>query len=182
MARSSSLGAASPIPEVEGPGRPAARLRVQALRVQQEGRKGGLMASRWVLVVEDDLDTRRMLREILELEGYAVREAEDGDQALGLLRSEGRDGCLAVVLDLMLPTVDGLQVLEAVARDPARCRLPGVAGAAAAPARGRRVLPQALLPGRLPGPAEPAAGPAPRRRVGRARGLTRRRPGACLTA
>ncbi len=93
------------------------------------------MASRWVLVVEDDLDTRRMLREILELEGYAVREAEDGDQALGLLRSEGRDGCLAVVLDLMLPTVDGLQVLEAVARDPELCRLPVVAVSASAPRR-----------------------------------------------
>ncbi|HEY3448874.1 MAG TPA: response regulator [Myxococcales bacterium] len=98
------------------------------------------MTSRWVLVVEDDLDTRQMLREILELEGYLVREAADGAQALDVLRTErGGHDCLAVVLDLMLPSVDGLEVLAALARDSELSRLPVVAVSASAPKRALEV-------------------------------------------
>ncbi|MGC4117294.1 MAG: response regulator [Myxococcales bacterium] len=68
-----------------------------------------------------------------KLEGYLVREAADGSQALDTLRAEGREGCQAVVLDLMLPTVDGLQVLSELARDEELSRVPVVAVSASAP-------------------------------------------------
>jgi two-component system, OmpR family, alkaline phosphatase synthesis response regulator PhoP len=62
---------------------------------------------RTILVVEDEKDIRELVRFHLEQEGYAVREAESGEAALDVARSE-RPALL--VLDLMLPGIDGLEV------------------------------------------------------------------------
>lgn len=67
------------------------------------------------LVVDDDQDTRDILRIVLEDAGYAVTEAADGVLALDALRASVSP--LAVVLDLDLPRLDGLGVLRAVADD-----------------------------------------------------------------
>ena len=68
-------------------------------------------APRSVLVVDDDPVVRALLRDALELEGYEVRAAEDG--AAGLERiAERRPDC--VVLDLMMPGIDGLEVLRRI--------------------------------------------------------------------
>ncbi|MBF6590369.1 MAG: response regulator [Ktedonobacterales bacterium] len=68
------------------------------------------------LVVDDDKDTRDVLRLILEDVGYTVEEARDGVQTLEALQSS--DIPLVVLLDLDLPQLDGIEVLHAVARDP----------------------------------------------------------------
>ena len=60
------------------------------------------------LVVDDDAPIRELLRTVLELEGWEVVEAEDGDQALALARAERPHG---VVLDVMMPGTDGFDVL-----------------------------------------------------------------------
>lgn len=60
------------------------------------------------LVVDDDAPIRELLRTVLELEGWEVIEAEDGDQALALARAERPHG---VVLDVMMPGTDGFDVL-----------------------------------------------------------------------
>jgi DNA-binding response OmpR family regulator len=62
-----------------------------------------------VLVVDDDASVRAMLGYILEDAGYVVREAQDGVDALDELRSH-RPDCM--VLDLMMPRVDGVEVLR----------------------------------------------------------------------
>jgi len=62
---------------------------------------------RTLLVVEDEKDIRDLLRFHLEQEGYAVREAESGEDALK--RAEAERPAL-VLLDLMLPGADGLEV------------------------------------------------------------------------
>jgi two-component system, OmpR family, alkaline phosphatase synthesis response regulator PhoP len=62
---------------------------------------------RTILVVEDEKDIRELVRFHLEQEGYGVREAETGEAALDLARSE-RPALL--LLDLMLPGIDGLEV------------------------------------------------------------------------
>ena len=67
------------------------------------------------LVVDDDQDTRDILRVVLEDAGYAVSEAADGVQALDALRASASP--LVVVLDLDLPRLDGIGVLRAVADD-----------------------------------------------------------------
>jgi len=59
-------------------------------------------------VVDDEKNIRRTLRMVLETEGYAVSEAESGEQALELLQAEPAD--LAIV-DVRLPGLDGLSLL-----------------------------------------------------------------------
>jgi two-component system OmpR family response regulator len=67
-----------------------------------------------LLIVEDDAKLVRALVVGLEREGYAVDAAQSGDVALELARENEYD---AIVLDLMLPAVDGFGVCEALRRD-----------------------------------------------------------------
>jgi two-component system response regulator MprA len=64
------------------------------------------MAER-ILVVEDDRRIRDLLRRGLIFEGYTVDTAEDGEAALRIAREHPPE---AVILDLMLPGIDGLEV------------------------------------------------------------------------
>lgn len=69
-----------------------------------------------ILVVDDDAKIRRLVRTYLERDGHRVMEAADGPAANDLLRRERPD---AVVLDLMLPGIDGLSIIRALrAADP----------------------------------------------------------------
>jgi two-component system OmpR family response regulator len=65
-----------------------------------------------VLVVEDDADLRYLFRLALTVAGFSVREAADGYQALVSLEQHPAD---VLVLDLGLPRVDGISVLEELA-------------------------------------------------------------------
>lgn len=67
---------------------------------------------RVVLVVEDDAPLRRMFRTALALDGFDVREAGDGLDALRLIDAETPD---AVVLDLGLPLISGYTVRQEIA-------------------------------------------------------------------
>src|SRR5579884_1041558 len=69
----------------------------------------------YVLVVDDDRSIRETLRYVLEDEGYNVREAPDGMAALDLLRHSPTPA--VVLLDLMMPRLDGVGVLNAVEHD-----------------------------------------------------------------
>lgn len=62
-----------------------------------------------VLIVDDEPNIRRMLGSLLETEGYHVRHAEDGQAGLAAVTSDEPD---VVLLDLALPRMNGLQVLE----------------------------------------------------------------------
>jgi CheY-like chemotaxis protein len=63
-----------------------------------------------ILVVEDDRDTRAVMKILLELEGYHVETAANGAEALGKLRA-GLKPCL-ILLDLMMPGMDGFQFMN----------------------------------------------------------------------
>lgn len=69
-----------------------------------------------VVVVEDEQDTRELLQELLEGRGYRVVTAQDGVEALAVLRSAGL--VCFVLLDMMMPTLDGFGVVAALAADP----------------------------------------------------------------
>jgi DNA-binding response OmpR family regulator len=69
----------------------------------------GRVSATRVLVVDDEPMVRDVLARYLEKEGYEVDVAEDGEQALDALASQVPD---LVLLDLMLPRVDGLEVLR----------------------------------------------------------------------
>ena len=70
-------------------------------------RTGG--QTRRVLLIEDDSASAHALSEVLELEGYEVRTARNGADAIELLRTFTPD---AVVVDLQLPVMDGRSFIE----------------------------------------------------------------------
>jgi two-component system, OmpR family, response regulator MprA len=63
-----------------------------------------------ILVVDDERAVRESLRRALELEGYEIELAEDGREALSLLHEEVPAQPDAVILDVLMPGVDGLEV------------------------------------------------------------------------
>ena len=67
-----------------------------------------------ILVVDDERAVRESLRRALELEGYEIELAEDGSQALQLLETEPEPD--AMVLDILMPGVDGLEVSRTLRR------------------------------------------------------------------
>ena len=76
-----------------------------------------------VLLVEDDAEVRSSVAEILELEGFAVDTAIHGQQALDKLRSGATPNVL--LLDLMMPVMNGLELLEHL-REEAELRRPPI--------------------------------------------------------
>lgn len=67
-----------------------------------------------VLVVEDDSFLRKLLCEKLRHEGFELVEAADGKKALEFLQGHRP---ILMLLDLMMPGIDGFQILESVRRD-----------------------------------------------------------------
>lgn len=70
-----------------------------------------------ILVVDDEPAIRMLLRDNLEMAGYAVEEAEDGKVAWDLL-SEGTVQYATVILDRMMPNLNGFQLLECIKTNP----------------------------------------------------------------
>lgn len=81
------------------------------------------MDARRILVVDDDDCVRSLLRDILECEGFHVQTATDGAQAIAALQTALPD---CVLLDVMMPGLDGLAVLEYVRASEAGTSLPVV--------------------------------------------------------
>lgn len=77
-----------------------------------------------ILVVEDDADIRSALCSILEDEGYRVACAADGQEALGALRAGLRPA--VILLDLMMPVMDGPDFRAAQLLDPRIADIPVV--------------------------------------------------------
>lgn len=81
------------------------------------------MADHKVLVVDDEADVLLLCRVNLEFEGYEVIEAHDGEEAMEKVHAERPD---IVLLDVMMPKMDGWQVLAALKADPETADVPVV--------------------------------------------------------
>ena len=81
-------------------------------------------AGKSVLIVDDDADIRAALSEVLRDEGFDTATAVDGEDALAWLRKNGRP-CV-IVLDMMMPVMNGAAFLDAVAALPDVARVPVV--------------------------------------------------------
>ncbi len=79
------------------------------------------MVKQKILVVDDEEDILELLKFNLSREGYQVLCAVSGEQALRLVRSENPD---LIMLDLMLPGIDGLEVTRRLKNDPDTKNLP----------------------------------------------------------
>lgn len=66
-----------------------------------------------ILVVDDNEDIRALVVYLLEIEGYRVREAEDGEEAIAFLQDHPVD---LIFLDVMMPGISGLEVLQRIRR------------------------------------------------------------------
>ncbi len=81
------------------------------------------------MIVEDDPDTREMLERFLELEGFTVRSAANGQLALEALHADS-EPCV-ILLDLMMPVMNGWQFRAAQSCDPKLAQIPVVVVTAA---------------------------------------------------
>jgi CheY-like chemotaxis protein len=75
-----------------------------------------------VLIVDDDLDIRSTLREALEFEGHTVRAVANGREALEDLR--GQNAVCVILLDLMMPVMNGWEFREEQLKDPRIAKVP----------------------------------------------------------
>ncbi|HET7903186.1 MAG TPA: response regulator [Candidatus Eisenbacteria bacterium] len=82
---------------------------------------GDRMVKGRILVVDDEIYIVHILDFSLGMEGYEVLTALDGEQALERVRSEKPD---LVVLDIMMPKLDGYEVCRAIKSDPATRNTP----------------------------------------------------------
>jgi DNA-binding response OmpR family regulator len=74
-----------------------------------------------VLVVDDDPVILELLRVNFEMEGYEVLRASDGEQGLAKARDEAPD---VVLCDIMMPRLDGIELVTRLRRDPRTAELP----------------------------------------------------------
>jgi CheY-like chemotaxis protein len=77
-----------------------------------------------VLVVDDDFDTREALSTLLQYCGYSVVAAGNGQEALSCLRTSSLAAIGIIILDLMMPVMDGWEFLEQQSRDAALAQIP----------------------------------------------------------
>ena len=77
--------------------------------------------SKLVLVVEDDPDQRRLLERMLASSGWRVATAPDGETGLSAARSHPPD---AIVLDVMMPRLNGYQACRQLKTDPITMAIP----------------------------------------------------------
>ncbi len=82
-----------------------------------------------VLIADDDVDSRAIVRALLEFQGREVVEAADGPECLGAARTHRPD---VIVLDLIMPRLDGWHVAAALRADPTTKSIPILALTAAA--------------------------------------------------
>lgn len=81
-----------------------------------------------ILIIEDDPDIRTITKMYLRMEGHAAMTAENGQEALDLLE-KGERPCF-ILLDLMMPVMDGWSFAEIISKDESLNRIPIVVATA----------------------------------------------------
>lgn len=82
-----------------------------------------MKANRRIFVIEDAVEIRVLLKRLLESEGYIVEGASNGQEALEILRAQ-RELPAVILLDLMMPVMDGYQFREEQKRDRKLASIP----------------------------------------------------------
>ena len=88
-----------------------------------------------VLIIDDDDDFREALEAALTPAGFRIQHATNGLEALQVLRTHGGAPC-AMLIALMMPKMDGWDLIAELGRDPALARIPSAVVSAARDARG----------------------------------------------
>jgi CheY-like chemotaxis protein len=88
------------------------------------GETEGAGQGRTVVVVEDNVRSRRLVRDLLELHGFGIIEAESAEEALAAIQDSRPD---LVLLDIQLPGMDGVAALRVLRGDPRTEDVPAIA-------------------------------------------------------
>jgi CheY-like chemotaxis protein len=96
----------------------------------------------YILVVDDDEDIRLTLQQILEEEGYPALSAANGEEALDIIHREPQLPRL-VLLDMMMPVMDGPRFQAKLAEDPGLAGVPVVVISAGGTSRAQTRMPAA---------------------------------------
>lgn len=73
------------------------------------------MLAHHIVVIEDDTDLRETMKDLLEIKGFSVTTASNGKEGLEVIQRNGKP-CL-ILLDLMMPEMNGWEFLETLQRD-----------------------------------------------------------------
>ncbi len=104
-----------------------------------------------ILIAEDNLVNRELLRELLEIQGFEIFEACNGQEAIAMIEQVRPD---LLVLDLGMPVLDGFGAIQKIRADPAMARLPVLAATAYAMRGDREKTLQAGFDGYLSKPID----------------------------
>jgi CheY-like chemotaxis protein len=107
-----------------------------------------------VLIAEDNAVNRELLRELLEMRGYTVVEACDGEEALSMIEQAQPD---LLLLDIGMPVLDGFAVVGKIRENPGVAQLPVVAVTAYAMQGDREKILSAKFDGYLSKPVNSQA-------------------------
>lgn len=80
-----------------------------------------MTTKKWILIADDDPRNRKLLETLLHANGYQVRAAESGLAALASIADTPPD---LILLDLMMPGMDGFEVVRRLKADPASSQIP----------------------------------------------------------
>jgi two-component system cell cycle response regulator DivK len=80
--------------------------------------------SKRILVVEDQEDNRRIVRDLLAANDYLMSEAENGEEALAAVQKDRPD---LILMDIQLPVMDGYEATRRLKADPASSSIPIIA-------------------------------------------------------
>ena len=98
-----------------------ARAIVAEARSTDAERKGGTMSIKRILVVDDSPTERHMLKDLLTKAGYEVVSSENGDDAIRKARQAKPD---LILMDVVMPGLNGFQATRAISRDAATKHIP----------------------------------------------------------
>jgi two-component system cell cycle response regulator DivK len=114
------------------------------------------MPEKTILIVEDSLLNRRLVQAVLEPHGYRLLEAEDGESAIELAKTERPD---LILMDILLPGMDGYEATRCLRADPITQGLTVVALTASASNEEQEQALAAGCDGHIPKPIDTRAFP-----------------------
>ncbi len=77
-----------------------------------------------VLIVEDDLQNRQLVKDLLNIKGYDTIEATNGEEGIAIAKAKKPD---LILMDIQMPVMDGIRALEILKGDPETREIPVVA-------------------------------------------------------
>ena len=95
------------------------------------------MANELILVVEDNDKNRKLVRDVLQVKGYRVAEAETGEDGVRLARELHPD---LILMDIQLPGIDGITAFRQIREDPATATIPAMAVTASVMTQDRKTI------------------------------------------